>query len=439
LSYLSDYQSLYVSGGTDCLSRLEHFVKGLVKCPKKKANCEGIADQVEGHDGQSINHFVSESFWDAFLVMDRITVRSWNYLSRYFKKSMIGLIIDESGFKKHGGHSVCVGRQWLGCLGKQDNGQVFVGASLCAGKLFSLVQMKLFMPQSWEKDRVRRKKCRVPKALKHETKTVMARKMIEKVQGLLGTKPFWVGFDSLYGCCYELLFWLEGTGQRFMGEIKDSTHFYTEKPEIYQPITKKGKKAKYYKTDQKSIRLTKYLKNLNEADAFSLVGYREGTKSYMEAIFHRRTIWIWDKNYGYPIECELLIKKEEDGFKASWANMSKELTTEKLAYMQGQRYFVEQSFKESKNQVAMGDYQVRSWEGTHRHVACSMLALNFLMEKRHQYTGQYEHITVSDIVRFICLLIPDKLNSIEKMYGYFIDKHEKYKRQINRANQKRQT
>ncbi len=135
LSDLSDYQDFYISGGTDCLSRLEHFVKGLVKCPKKKANCEGIADQVEGHDGQSINHFVSESFWDAFLVMDRITVRAWNYLSQYFDKSMIGLIIDESGFKKHGRHSVCVGRQWLGSLGKQDNGQVFVGASLCAGKL----------------------------------------------------------------------------------------------------------------------------------------------------------------------------------------------------------------------------------------------------------------------------------------------------------------
>lgn len=68
-----------------------------------------------------------------------------------------------------------------------------------------------------------------------------------------------------------------------------------------------------------------------------------------------------------------------------------------------------------------------------------MLALNFLMEKRHQYTRMYEHITVADIVKFICLLIPDKLNSIEKMYGHFIDKHDKYCLQINRVNQKKQT
>ena len=129
---------------------------------------------------------------------------------------MIGLILDESGFKKHGRHSVCVARQWLGCLGKQDNGQVFVAACLSAGKLFSLVQMKLFMPQSWEKDRVRRKKCRVPKALKHETKTVMARKMIEKVQGLLGTKPFWVGFDALYGCLECLLLLVQNIKARKM-------------------------------------------------------------------------------------------------------------------------------------------------------------------------------------------------------------------------------
>lgn len=118
-SYLSDYQSLYVRSGVNCLSQLGHFVKGMIKCPKKKANCEGIANQVEGHDGQSLNHFVSESFWDAFEVMGRITVRTWKYLTRCFEGPMIGSVIDEVGFKKHGKHSACVGRQWLGCLGKQ--------------------------------------------------------------------------------------------------------------------------------------------------------------------------------------------------------------------------------------------------------------------------------------------------------------------------------
>jgi SRSO17 transposase len=261
----------------------------------------------------------------------------------HFDHSHIGLIIDESGFKKHGKYSVCVSRQWLGCLGKQDNGQVFVGACLCAGKLFSLVQMKLFMPQKWEDDQARRKRCYVPKDEMHVTKTAMARQMIEKVHGLLGTKPFWVGFDSLYGCCLELLYWLDSTGQRFMGEIKQSTCFYTEKPEIYLPKNKKGKNAKYYKTDQKPVRLSKYLKTLSE-ESLSLIHYREGTRSSMEAMFHRCTVWVWDKNHHCPIECELLVKKEGNEFKASLANLSKDLKTKKLAYMQGQRYFVEQSF-----------------------------------------------------------------------------------------------
>ena len=117
--------------------------------------------------------------------------------------------------------------------------------------------------------------------------------------------------------------------------------------------------------------------------------------------------------------------------------MSKELETEKLAYMQGQRYFMEQPFKESKNQAAIGDYQIRSWIGTQRHLTCSMFALNFLMEQRHQCAEEYKNITIPDIVRFISLLIPVKLDSVQKMFDHFINKHDQYTHQIKLANQKK--
>jgi SRSO17 transposase len=409
----------------------------MIKCPKKKANCEGIASQVEGHNSQSLNHFVSESFWNAFEVMNQLTIRTWKYLSAHFDSNQIGLIIDESGFKKHGKHSVCVARQWLGCLGKQDNGQVFVGASLCAGKLFSLIQMRLFMPQSWENQALMRKNCHIPSNEMHLSKTKMAQQVIEGILEL-GVKPFWIGFDSLYGCCLELLYWIDGIEQRFVGEIKMNTHFYIQKPQVYLPEHKKGRKPKFFKTNNKSISLSQYQQTLTETD-YDTVCYRKGTKGSMEALYHRCTVWIWNKNYQHSIECELLIKKEGNELKATLANLSKGLTIKKLAYMQGQRYFIEQSFKESKNQVAIGDYQVRGWNGTHRHLACSMLALNFLMEQRHQGTRVYEHITIPDIVSFINILIPNKIDTVAKMYLSFIEKHNRYRQQISLANSKKQT
>ena len=40
-----------------------------------------------------------------------------------------------------------------------------------------------------------------------------------------------------------------------------------------------------------------------------------------------------------------------------------------MAKAQAQRVFVERVFEEGKNIVGMADYQVRSWNGFHRHMA----------------------------------------------------------------------
>jgi SRSO17 transposase len=361
--------------------------------------------------------------------MEKILLRAWQYLSSHFSHSRIGVIIDEVGFKKHGDHSACVARQWLGCLGKQDNGQVFVGATLCAGKFFSIVWMKLFMPESWEKDKLRRKKCHIPNLEKHVPKTQMARQIIEKIHQVLPLKPFWVGFDALYGTCWPLLYWLKEVEQRFVAEIKSNTHFYTTCPKVELPSNKRGRKAKYYQADQKSVRLDQYLEDL-QAEDFICSTYRSGTRGEMRAEFHRRTVWIWSKEYAQPICCELLIKKEAGTFKASLISDAATLNTPQLAYMQGQRYFVEQSFKEGKNQTGLGDYQIRNWIGTHRHMACAMMALNFLMEQRHQATSAYKHISTADLVKLIAILIPARVSSIEQCFAAFEQKHLNYEKQI---------
>ena len=58
------------------------------------------------------------------------------------------------------------------------------------------------------------------------------------------------------------------------------------------------------------------------------------------------------------------------------------------------------------------------------------------MEQRHQCAEEYKNITIQDIVRFISLLIPVKLDSIQKMFDHFINKHDQYTHQIKLANKK---
>ncbi|MEM7106563.1 MAG: transposase [Bacteroidota bacterium] len=64
--------------------------------------------------------------------MDEIAQQA-SSLFKQARKS-VGLLIDEVGFRKKGHMSACVSRQYLGCVGKVDNGQVAVAAGLCQGQ-----------------------------------------------------------------------------------------------------------------------------------------------------------------------------------------------------------------------------------------------------------------------------------------------------------------
>ena len=150
------------------LASVEAYFHGLFKSEKKKATCTGIADILPEVGSQNLNHMLSDSTLDAQALMDAVAVRA----SRFFENVLlaardeVGLIIDEVGFKKKGKKSACVGRQWLGSIGKQDNGQVAVAAVLCCGELYSLVNQALFMPEDWADDAKRRKGAGIPKSLK---------------------------------------------------------------------------------------------------------------------------------------------------------------------------------------------------------------------------------------------------------------------------------
>ena len=73
------------------------------------------------------------------------------------------LIFDESGFAKKGEASAGVARQWNGRLGKVDNCQVGVFATLCRGELATLIDTRLYLPEAWCNDEARCRKAVIPK------------------------------------------------------------------------------------------------------------------------------------------------------------------------------------------------------------------------------------------------------------------------------------
>ena len=435
--YLLAYRDLFKSKTRESFKIVVHYTKGLFKCEKKKGTCTGIAERIEGFNHQSLNHLISDGVWNFQAVMDQIATRVNDFFTKLCMDADVCLLLDEVGVPKKGDKSACVGRQWLGCLGKQDNGQVAVGLIACCRHYYSMINLRLFMPVAWQNDKKRREKAKIPDEVTHQTKPAIGLEMIKKAINE-GFKFSWVGFDALYGMDFSLLSALDELKVTFMGEVRKNLKIFLEEPSLQVAVKKpasRGRKPKKLKPDKQSISVEKYAKSLSKQD-WSLETFRDGTKTKKQAWFHKKLVWLWGEDNNYFQCYTLLIRKDSAGIKYSLTNADQKTPLERLAYMQGQRYFVEKSYKEAKNQVGMGDFQVRSWNGFHRHMALCMMALNFIMEQKKELKKHLPNITAEDIRQIIAYIIPEKHNSIESLLAHIENKHKIYSKQVAKARNK---
>jgi SRSO17 transposase len=83
-------------------------------------------------------------------------------------------IIDDTGFPKKGVHSVGVARQYCGQLGKQDNCQVAVSLSAANEHASLPIAFRLYLPEDWAADPVRRARAGVPEDVVFNSKPQIA-------------------------------------------------------------------------------------------------------------------------------------------------------------------------------------------------------------------------------------------------------------------------
>ena len=129
-----------------------------------RKNTESIAHR---HDLQrhGLQHFVGPSACEHHPQLRELRVKSVASWSR-----QTGVIVfDLSGFPKKGEASVGVQRQWLGRLGKVDKGQVGVFIAFTWYRDHALVDVRLYLPRGWAKDRARRKHYGIPKSVRYRT------------------------------------------------------------------------------------------------------------------------------------------------------------------------------------------------------------------------------------------------------------------------------
>jgi len=141
-------------------------------------------------------HFVGQAGWSDAAVLAKVRELVLPSIER--EEAITAWIIDDTGIPKKGVHSVGVARQYCGRLGKQDNCQVAVTLSVANHTASLPVAYRLFLPESWANDPVRRTKVGIPPDVTFQSKPQIA---IDQIRQALadGLHPGAVLADAGYG------------------------------------------------------------------------------------------------------------------------------------------------------------------------------------------------------------------------------------------------
>src|ERR1700760_1316942 len=134
---------------------------------------------------QALQQFVGQSTWDEQAVGRRYRA----VMAERFASPAGIFVIDDTSFPKQGKHSVGVQRQYCGALGKRANCQVAPSVHYVSPAGHYPLAMRLFLPESWIKDRRRLDRADVPKEFRGpKTKGQIALELLDAVraEGLPG-------------------------------------------------------------------------------------------------------------------------------------------------------------------------------------------------------------------------------------------------------------
>jgi SRSO17 transposase len=431
VSFHGRYAQFFTTATRSVATQALYYLSGLVQTENR--NIERMTEVVPDTEYQALQHFVSHSPWQSQPVMDQVARDGSRLLGG---GADTGLILDETSFAKKGDKSVGVGRQHCGSLGKVENCQVGVFASLVRGSSSVLVDGRLYIPQAWFTDRDRCRAAGIPDEVLFQTKSQLARASIRHSREL-GIDFAWVGIDGGYGKEPQFLCNLDDDGEQFVADVHKDQPIYLEDPAPYLPPRKsgKGRAPSRYVTDAQPLRVDKWTAN-QPAAAWQRITTRAATKGDIQVDLLVARVWSWNKAETTARQWFLVVRRELDAteeIKYSLSNAPPETSPERLAFMQGQRYFVERAFQNAKGTAGMDHYQVRGLLAWQHHMTLVMLATLFMQETRQEQQETYPLLSCPDIVKLLAGFLPRRDLDPDELIRQMEVRHRQRQASINYA------
>ena len=154
----------------------ELYVRGLLQDGERKS-IEPMAGRLPDGNVQAMQQFVGQSPWEWQEVWARLGKRMTAEL-----EPDSAWVVDDTGFPKQGEDSVGVDRQYSGTLGKTGSCQVAVSLHHVGEQGNAVLGWRLYLPETWTKDRERRQAAGVPEEVVFKKKWELALDLIDQVR-----------------------------------------------------------------------------------------------------------------------------------------------------------------------------------------------------------------------------------------------------------------
>jgi SRSO17 transposase len=356
------------------------YLSGLLAEVGRK-NSWQMAEAIGQARPRGVQHLLNDARWDPDAVREDLP----EYVVEHLGDEENGvLIVDETGFLKKGEKSVGVARQYTGTAGKRENCQVGVFLCYASEEGAAFVDRALYLPKEWIDDPWRLSEAGVPEEVGFSTKGQLAKAMVNRAFEA-GIPARWVVADTVYGMRRGLRGWLEEKGRSYVMAVSSSKGVYHE---------------------GHHRRVGKVAQSLPE-QSWTRASAGKGTKG--------ERLYDW--------ACLALPESGtyREGVRAGrWLLMRRSITDpEEIAYylcygpshtdvhelirIAGRRWTIEDCFEAAKGEVGLDEYEVRKWEGWHRHVTLCLLAHAYLAVVRSVAEDEEDAVKRGPQTRAFCI------------------------------------
>jgi SRSO17 transposase len=259
----------------------------------------------------------------------------------------------------------------------------------------ALVDMRLYMPKEWTKDKARREKAGIPKQVRYRTRHQLCLEMLDRHGQQL--PHGWISGDDELGRPSAFRRQLRRRGERYLLAVPSNTtirDLEADEPEY----SGQGRPPK-----RPWLRVDRFANALPKS-AWTAIDVRDGAKGPLVVEIVKRRV-VGRNHRRQEGEEELLVviryrdRENRRVVKTDYylSSAAADTALAELARVAKAEHRIEECLQRAKSETGLADYEVRNWKGWHHHQTLSLLAVWFLVTEARRGKKWTPAITVPQI------------------------------------------